>query len=336
MRIQHNISALNNYNNVNKTTLDMQKTYEKLSSGYKINRAGDDPAGLAKSEKMRSQVRGLEKAQKNIQDGISLVQVADAGLSTINDPSLIRIRELAIQATNDTLTNADRQLIQNEIIQIKDNINSIANNTEFNTIKLLNVPDEITMEEVTYTDTSKTEIEVTVKPGQQVLAGYIEVMPSDTATMNLLAMFGTISGSAWPDMNIISPNGEEFGYGDTFLNSGGPVTNTSNSSSESASYNGYNASDERIGFTKPIPGKWLIRIHHDGGQETSTFKIKSNYYIIGLPEDIENTTETTVQIKKFPELILQVGPNEGQQLTVDLTDARTAALGIDKIDLSTR
>lgn len=123
---------------MSKTTAQMQKTYEKLSSGYTINRAADDAAGLAISEKMRGQISGLEQAAENIQDGVSLVQVADSGLGQISNPNLIRLRELAVQAANDTLTDEDRALIQTEVEQIKAGINDIANNTEFNTIPLLN------------------------------------------------------------------------------------------------------------------------------------------------------------------------------------------------------
>lgn len=112
MRIQHNAAVLNSHNNIMKTANKMQKTYEKLSSGYKINGAADDAAGISISEKMRGQINGLAMAEKNIQNGLSLVQVADSGLAQINNPNLIRMRELAVQAANDTLTDADRALIQ--------------------------------------------------------------------------------------------------------------------------------------------------------------------------------------------------------------------------------
>lgn len=338
MRIQHNIAALSNYNNVGKTTSDLQKTYEKLSSGYKINRASDDAAGLGISEKMRSQIRGMETAEKNVQDGLSLVQVADSGLASINDPNLIRMRELAVQAANDTLTDADRQLVQQEMNQIMDNINSIANNTEFNKIKLLNVPKEMTVEEITYTDTTKMEIEVTVKPGQELVAGYIDVPPGEEKTIDLIAFFGTISGVNWPDMNIISPKGEMFGYSYPLLNGSGVEVDISNASSDKATYSGYSAENETFEFEKPASGRWYIRIHNTGGGETSTFKVKSNnYYIIGLPDAIDQTTQTTIRNVSSPNVLkMQVGPNEGHDFVVDLTDARTPALGIDKIDLSTR
>lgn len=124
-------------NRYSHTNTELNKTLNKLSSGYKINQAADDAAGLSISEKMRGQIRGLEQASENIQDGISLINVADAGLASIQDPNLIRIRELAIQAANDTNTDEDRQKIQQEIDQIIGGISDIANNTEFNEMKLL-------------------------------------------------------------------------------------------------------------------------------------------------------------------------------------------------------
>lgn len=141
MRINHNISALKSFNKLNKNSKLQGSAMEKLSSGLRINRAADDAAGLAISEKMRGQIRGLQMAERNIQDGISLVQSAEAGLATIQDPPLQRLRELAVQASNDTLTQADRVAIQSEVEQIKGGIDEIANHTTFNGIPLLNIND---------------------------------------------------------------------------------------------------------------------------------------------------------------------------------------------------
>ncbi|WP_286676489.1 flagellin [Peribacillus asahii] len=138
MIINHNISALNTLNRLNKNNKNTANAMGKLSSGLRINRASDDSAGLAISEKMRAQIRGLEQAQRNIQDGVSLIQTAESGLATIQDPNLLRLRELAIQSVNDTLTDKDRQQIQEEVEQVKNGINEIANTTHFNGINLLN------------------------------------------------------------------------------------------------------------------------------------------------------------------------------------------------------
>ncbi|HBV96581.1 MAG: hypothetical protein JL50_16630 [Peptococcaceae bacterium BICA1-7] len=137
MRINHNISALNTYRQLFNNNSVTQKSIEKLSSGLRVNRAGDDAAGLAISEKMRAQIRGLSMASKNSQDSISLIQTAEGALNETHS-ILQRMRELAVQAASDTNVTSDRQEIQKEITQLTSEINRIANTTEFNTMKLLN------------------------------------------------------------------------------------------------------------------------------------------------------------------------------------------------------
>lgn len=135
MIIRHNLNALNTLNNFNKANNKKSKAMEKLSSGLRINRAADDAAGLAISEKMRAQIRGLNQAERNIKDGISLIQTAEGALNETHS-ILQRMRELCVQAANDTLTKDDREKIQDEINQLKKGVDDIANNTEFNGIKL--------------------------------------------------------------------------------------------------------------------------------------------------------------------------------------------------------
>ncbi|REJ20916.1 MAG: flagellin [Bacillaceae bacterium] len=136
MRINHNISALNTYRQLSFNNTQTAKNLEKLSSGYRINRAGDDAAGLAISEKMRGQIRGLEMATKNAQDGISLIQTAEGALAETHS-ILQRMRELAVQSANDTNTDIDRAELQKEVNQLAQELTRIAENTEFNTQKLL-------------------------------------------------------------------------------------------------------------------------------------------------------------------------------------------------------
>ena len=136
MRINHNISALNTYRQLSFNNTQTAKNLEKLSSGYRINRAGDDAAGLAISEKMRGQIRGLEMATKNAQDGISLIQTAEGALNETH-AILQRIRELAVQAANDTNTDNDRKELQKEVDQLIAEIDRIADTTQFNTKNLL-------------------------------------------------------------------------------------------------------------------------------------------------------------------------------------------------------
>ena len=138
MRIQHNIASLNAYRNYTNNTNAVAKNLEKLSSGYRINRAGDDAAGLAISEKMRAQITGLETAQKNAADGVSLVQTAEGALTEVHS-MLNRMVELADQSANGTYDNTvDRANLQKEIKDLKDEINRIADATNFNGINLLN------------------------------------------------------------------------------------------------------------------------------------------------------------------------------------------------------
>ena len=135
MVISHNLLAMNAQRQFNITGTQKKKSTEKLASGYKINRAADDAAGLAISEKMRRQIRGLDQGARNTQDGISLLQVADGALSEVHD-MLHRMNELSIQAANGTNTDSDREAIQQEISQIKSEIDRISDTTEFNTRKL--------------------------------------------------------------------------------------------------------------------------------------------------------------------------------------------------------
>lgn len=137
MRINSNFMAINAKNQLKKTNKVLSDKMEKLSSGKRINRAADDASGLAISQKMRAQIRGLDQASRNIQDSVSLIQTGESALEEIGDITQ-RMRELSVQAANDTLTNDDRGKIQNEIDTLKEEINSIANNTEFNNIQLLN------------------------------------------------------------------------------------------------------------------------------------------------------------------------------------------------------
>ena len=136
MRINNNIMALNTHRQLGINNGSAAKAIEKLSSGFRINRAGDDAAGLSISEKMRAQIRGLNMASKNAQDGISMIQTAEGALQEVHE-MLQRARELAVQAANDTNVAADRTALQNELTQLGLEIERINTNTQFNTQNLL-------------------------------------------------------------------------------------------------------------------------------------------------------------------------------------------------------
>ena len=137
MIVQHNLRAMNSNRMLNVNSSTLGKSTEKLSSGYKINRAADDAAGLAMSEKMRRQVRGLTQASANAQDGVSMVQTAEGALNEVHD-MLQRMNELAVKASNGTLASEDRDYVDLEVQALKDEIDRVAKDTDFNGIKLLN------------------------------------------------------------------------------------------------------------------------------------------------------------------------------------------------------
>ncbi|KRE73589.1 flagellin N-terminal helical domain-containing protein [Paenibacillus sp. Soil750] len=180
MRINHNVTAQNTHRQLSTNTANQSKSIEKLSSGLRINRAGDDAAGLAISEKMRGQIRGLDQASRNAQDGISMIQTAEGALNETHD-ILQRMRELAVQSSNGTNTDADRKSIQSEVNQLSDEINRIGNTTEFNTQKLINGAKD------------KTEATAAVKDGASIAkigAG------ADKFTVRTTATSGTGVGAA--------------------------------------------------------------------------------------------------------------------------------------------
>ena len=209
MIINNNLSALKTWNNIKKKNNKIAKNFEHLASGLRINDAADDAAGLAISEKMRVQIRGLHQAERNIQDGISLIETAEGGLASILAPPLQRMRELAIQAANGTLTDDDRIRIQDEVDQLKQSIDTIANNTEFNGIKLLcpkeNITDKLQLnytEHKISTDTLDYADIMMSADGEKILfidgggSGQLWRMDKDGSNVGKLTPFTTIISKA--------------------------------------------------------------------------------------------------------------------------------------------
>ncbi len=145
LRINTNVEAFNAHRNLANTSTQLAKSMERLSSGFRINRAADDAAGLAISEKLRGQIGGLDQARRNTQDGISLVQTAEGNLTEVHS-MLQRIRELKVQHENGTLATADRDAIRNEVIQLTDEIDRIGRVAQFNGISLLDRVSTITFQ----------------------------------------------------------------------------------------------------------------------------------------------------------------------------------------------
>ena len=137
LRINTNVASLNAQRNLGSTRINMNKSLEKLSSGQRINRAGDDAAGLAISENLKAQIKGLGQADRNAEDGVSLVQIAEGALGEVSN-ILIRLRELSVQAASDTIGGTERKFLNVEFEQLTSEVDRIANSTEFNRVPLLN------------------------------------------------------------------------------------------------------------------------------------------------------------------------------------------------------
>jgi flagellin len=181
MVVQHNVTAMNANRQLGITTGVQAKSSEKLSSGYKINRAADDAAGLAISEKMRRQVRGLTQASANAQDGISAVQTAEGALNEVHD-MLQRMNELATKAANDTLTSDDRNYIKSELQALTSEIDRTASATEFNNQKLLNGTFTGKKLQVGTETSSDDTIEVSIKQMKATAIGLSAASSIDVST----------------------------------------------------------------------------------------------------------------------------------------------------------
>ncbi|MFA4133365.1 MULTISPECIES: flagellin [unclassified Brevibacillus] len=176
MIINHNISAMNTHRQLGVNTGSLAKNVEKLSSGYRINRAADDAAGLSISERMRAQIRGMEQASRNSQDGISLIQVAEGALQTVNN-MLVRVKELATQSANGTYDDTnDRKRMQEELDELSKEVKNIKDNTKFNGINLL--------------DNSATGKKISLQIGQEST----QVLDLDTNKFDLTAVETKVSG----------------------------------------------------------------------------------------------------------------------------------------------
>ena len=222
MRINHNLMAINTHRQLGISELAGQKSTEKLSSGYRINRAGDDAAGLAISEKMRGQIRGLTQASRNANDTISLIQTAEGALSETHS-ILQRMRELSVQSANDTNTDADRVELQAEISQLKSEIDRIGNTTEFNTKKLLEGSAAGVAEEVKGTirlnNNSGVVVSQTDMERLQKVVGDDKSWAFNGAYMLVKTnqSFGDVGGEReavfnYNDFKLVGPNGVEYNF----------------------------------------------------------------------------------------------------------------------------
>ena len=195
MVVQHNLTAMNSNRMLGLTTASQAKSTEKLSSGYKINRAADDAAGLSISEKMRKQIRGLTQASSNAQDGISAVQTAEGALTEVHD-MLQRMNELAVKASNGTMSENDRSYVQNEIDQLVTEVDRVSETTKFNETYLLKGDGELksAMTTAAVNITADGKVKAQLNENSKVSAGDYAVGTVQIKTADFSATVGALTG----------------------------------------------------------------------------------------------------------------------------------------------
>ncbi len=358
MIINHNIAALNTYRQLTFNNNVQQNSLEKLSSGLRINSAADDAAGLAISEKMRGQIRGLEQATRNAQDGISLIQTAEGALNETHS-ILQRMRELAVQASNDTNTETDRNEIQKEINQLRDEIDRIGNTTEFNTKKLLNGGAAVNAT-VTNADTAD-DGKVTVLGGSSdtTVGASIQITAKTDATAATATTTDTFTtkNTALADDSTITINGVSFAFNssntvqdalDTINSAGIGVTASHNDGA------GIVLTSSVIGSkadmtTSGLDGSFAGAAVTDGTDASVTldgseaYTADGNVITIqsgdakGLQFEVSGGTlanNVDIEVTSNGGLNMHIGANENQTMYVSISDMRSAALGVNAINVS--
>ena len=409
MRIQHNIMAMNAYRNYSNNTSALSKNLEKLSSGYKINRAGDDAAGLAISEKMRAQITGLEGAQSNAKDGISLVQTAEGALTEVHD-MLNRMYSLAEQSANGTYENeTDRAQLQKEVSNLKDEIDRIANSSNFNGIKLLDgslAESKVDISSVAFGTTGNAAIDVaataaTSTTGNLAAGGdtnkhtltveyadasgklqkvEVEYTASTTKADNISAIQKALAGdSSLSSVFDISTSGDAlvFTAKETGAD-GSKVTSISSTDTTgvpttvktptfvdgasayqqvagaiSAGGTGNTMADGNTitinGTTYELVKDASDKLTNEGAVAVQVGKsdaetlanLNKALKSAGIKAEIDGTTNTTLNFKPIQDgagLKLQIGDtsDDFNQLTVNINDCHTTAMGIADLDISTQ
>ena len=315
MVVQHNMSAMNANRNLGVTVGALSKSTEKLSSGYRINRAGDDAAGLAISEKMRGQIRGLDRASANAEDGISLIQTAEGALQESQN-IIQRMRELAVQAASDTNTDDDREQIQQEITQLTNEVDRIANTSEFNTKKLL----DGSQAGSTSFNSGKASAEGTFTNGVVSVklndaAGNVSALA--TAVDDVVRIEFTRDGDAigTEGFNIATLNGSAV----TFDVATGEVTVTGAAYGDAKSVLKTVTSDGAGGTTQATDGANLIFV----GSNATNLKAGDVITLNLQKANLTKSAKTGSEALRF-----QIGANGGQEVEASIASMKAKDLGI--------
>ena len=319
MIINHNMNALNAHRNMGVNNTASGKSMEKLSSGLRINRAGDDAAGLAISEKMRGQIRGLEQSSRNASDGISLIQTAEGALNETTN-ILQRMRELAVQSANDTNTSDDREQLQKEMTQLGEEIDRIANNTEFNTKKLLNgnmgaattatkgtVVNSGGLDKATADDTALTALKDANGNSLGIAKDdVITVTWSVNGTQKTASLVATAQNTTQDLLDQIK--------GDTTVEEaeidGGAITITAKDTGAAGQINGLSIEVKSASGTRKEAASNALSSFATGDQASDT------------------RTDGSAN--------LQIGANGGQQLNLSIEDMRATSLGVKNLQVGTQ
>ena len=268
MVVQHNLTAMNSNRMLGLTTKTQAKSTEKLSSGYKINRAADDAAGLSISEKMRKQIRGLTQASSNAQDGISAVQTAEGALNEVQD-MLQRMNELAVKASNGTNSENDRTYIQNEIDQLTTEIDRVAETTKFNETYLLKGDREATKEFTYGYKTFNADTAATANGGADV---------EDAASgLKAKVEFGTVTDSSMEDQNAVAAalknGGLNVSFNSTFDDTAGKATDKYTAKLVGSAADNYKVVQDKTNSAKATiqtkDGKTVATITMSGGTSST-------------------------------------------------------------------
>lgn len=303
MIINHNMMAMNTQRNLTINGGAQGKSIEKLSSGLRINRAGDDAAGLAISEKMRGQIRGLNQASRNAQDSISLIQTAEGALNETHD-ILQRMRELAVQSANDTNTDGDRKQLQSEVTQLKAELDRIGNTTEFNTKKLLDGSAKGVTPEVA--GSMRTNNNSTVAIASETAASAAATGAVADGAYMVIRTANSSSTFTASDFKIIGPNGAD----STALTLTSSIVLTVT--------------------TSIVGAATAVTMGADGaGNNMNNMKVGESFTMVFGKFSAAGTN-------LGGSVMTQIGANAGQTAFISMSDMRSGALGVDSLDISTK
>ena len=323
MIINHNMNALNAHRNMGVNNTAAGKSMEKLSSGLRINRAGDDAAGLAISEKMRGQIRGLEKSSRNASDGISMIQTAEGALNETTN-ILQRMRELAVQSANDTNTSDDREQLQKEMTQLGEEIDRIANNTEFNTKKLLNGNMGVATTAVKGTVVNKGNIDAAADKEEK----FVELKDAQGNKLGIalndkVTATWSVGGTQFSAELTIAADSKL----DTLFNLMKGNGTAGNTMEKVEILNGtITATAKDTGTTKQINGLSIEVKSATGERKEAASNALSSFAVGTKASDIRTNGSAN----------LQIGANANQQLNLSIEDMRATALGVKNLQVGTQ